>query len=98
MSDNSFFHSPTNVSTVISSLKTNISDYKGKVTDLEKKIGEIAGSSSWKDESVKKAFINTCHSYIELYKNLSYTMESYVSYLSSKSSAFSNLENSFTRR
>lgn len=96
MCDSKFFHSPSSVSTIVSNLKINISDYKEKIIELDKLIGEIAVSPSWKDEEVKTSFINTCRSYINLYKNLSYAMENYVSYLSSKSSSFTNLENSFS--
>ena len=63
-------HDADGISSIVSSLKTLIDDYKDRVLELIKLVETINGSQSWVDKQVKTSFIQTCNSYIELYKKL----------------------------
>lgn len=96
MSNGEFKLSSSDVSRISGLLKSNISEYKGQIAELSKLIETINQSASWKDENAKTAFINTCNSYVTIYKNISFAMEKYVSYLNGKSFSFSSLEQAYT--
>ena len=95
MGDN-YKHIPEGVSSVINNLKTILDDYKDRIVELETLVNEINGSTDWKDISVKTSFINTCVSYITIYKNLSVVMENYISYLTGKSDTATALERAYS--
>lgn len=96
MSEGNFLHKPNGVSSISSKLNSNINDYKNKVSELIRLIEKINNSSSWKDEQVKTAFINTCNSYITEYKTISSSMEEFVKYLNGESNKFSSFESAYT--
>ena len=91
-------HDAEGVSNVVSSLHTLISDYKDRILELMKLVENINGSSSWVDQDVKSSFVNTCNSYINLYKDLVRSMENYVNYLIRKSESASAIERAYSRR
>ncbi len=90
-------HDAEGISSVISSLKTLIDDYKDRILELMNLVENINGSSSWIDQDVKGSFVNTCISYINLYKDLVNSMENYVNYLVRKSESASAIERAFSR-
>lgn len=91
-------HDAEGISSVISSLKTLIDDYKDRILELINLVDNINGSSSWIDQAVKSSFVNTCLSYISLYKDLVASMENYVNYLVRKSDGASAIESAYSRR
>lgn len=95
MGDN-YKHIPEGVSSIITNLKTILEDYKDRIVELETLVNEINGSTDWKDASVKTSFINTCNSYITIYKNLATIMEKYISYLTGKSDTATALERAYS--
>ena len=60
-------------------------------------VESIDGSTSWIDQDVKGSFVNTCISYINLYKDLVNSMENYVNYLVRKSDSASAIESAYSR-
>jgi len=90
-------HDADGISSIVSSLKTLIDDYKDRVLELIKLVETINGSQSWVDKQVKTLFIQTCNSYIELYKKLIINMENYVNYLVRKSESASAIERAYSR-
>ena len=90
-------HDADGISSIVSSLKTLIDDYKDRVLELIKLVESINGSQSWVDKQVKTSFIQTCNSYIELYKKLIINMENYVNYLVRKSESASAIERAYSR-
>jgi hypothetical protein len=90
-------HDADGISSIVSSLKTLIDDYKDRVLELIKLVETINGSQSWVDKQVKTSFIQTCNSYIELYKKLIINMENYVNYLVRKSESASAIERAYSR-
>ena len=91
-------HDADGVSTVVSSLQTLIDEYKERILELITLVDNINGSSSWIDQDVKSSFVNTCNSYINLYKDLESSMEKYVNYLIKKSDSASAIESAYSRR
>lgn len=96
MSD-SYYHDADGIASVVNALKSDIDSYKGKISEIDTLINEINGSSAWKDAQVKTSFIETCQSYMTIYKELTTSMENYVSGLSDKSDGFSSIESAFSR-
>ena len=90
-------HDADCISSIVSSLKTLIDDYKDRVLELIKLVESINGSQSWVDKQVKTSFIQTCNSYIELYKKLIINMENYINYLVRKSESASAIERAYSR-
>lgn len=90
-------HDADGISSIVSSLKTLIDDYKDRVLELIKLVESINGSQSWVDKQVKTSFIQTCNSYIELYKKLIINMENYINYLVRKSESASAIERAYSR-
>ena len=90
-------HDAEGISSVISSLKVLIDDYKDRILELMNLVENINGSSSWIDQDVKGSFVNTCISYINLYRDLVNSMENYVNYLVRKSDSASAIESAYTR-
>ena len=90
-------HDAEGVSTVVSSLQTLIDDYKDRILELINLVDSINGSSSWIDQDVKSSFVNTCISYISLYKDLAGSMENYVNYLVRKSDSAMAIESAYSR-
>ena len=90
-------HDAEGVSSVVSSLQNVIGDYKDRILELMNLVESINGSSSWIDQDVKSSFVNTCNSYINLYKDLSSSMENYVNYLIRKSDSASAIESAYSR-
>lgn len=90
-------HDAEGISSVISSLKVLIDDYKDRILELMNLVENINGSSSWIDQDVKSSFVNTCISYINLYRDLVNSMENYVNYLVRKSDSASAIESAYTR-
>ena len=90
-------HDAEGVSTVVSSLQTLIDDYKDRILELINLVDSINGSSSWVDQDVKSSFVNTCISYISLYKDLAGSMENYVNYLVRKSDSATAIESAYSR-
>lgn len=91
-------HDAEGISSVVTSLQTLIGDYKDRILELINLVNNINGSSSWIDKDVKSSFVNTCNSYINLYKDLVTSMESYVNYLIRKSDSASAIESAYSRR
>ena len=85
------------ISSVISSLQVLINDYKERILELINLVDSINGSTSWVDQDVKSSFINTCNSYIGLYKELVNSMENYVNYLIRKSDSAAAIESAYSR-
>ena len=90
-------HDADGISSIISSLKTLIDDYKDRILELINLVDRINSSSSWIDNEVKSSFVNTCISYISLYKDLAGMMENYVNYLTRKSESASAIESAYSR-
>ena len=90
-------HDADGISSIVSSLKTLIDDYKDRVLELIKLVESINGSQSWVDKQVKTSFIQTCNSYIELYKKLIINIENYINYLVRKSESASAIERAYSR-
>ena len=90
-------HDAEGVSTVVSSLQTLIDDYKDRILELINLVDSINSSSSWIDQDVKSSFVNTCISYISLYKDLAGSMENYVNYLVRKSDSAMAIESAYSR-
>ena len=90
-------HDAEGISSVISSLKILIDDYKDRILELMNLVENINGSSSWIDQDVKGSFVSTCVSYINLYRDLVNSMENYVNYLVRKSDSASAIESAYTR-
>lgn len=91
-------HDAEGISSVVTSLQTLIGDYKDRILELMNLVDNINGSSSWIDKDVKSSFVNTCNSYINLYKDLVTSMENYVNYLIRKSDSASAIESAYSRR
>lgn len=91
-------HDADGISSVVTSLQTLIGDYKDRILELMNLVENISGSSSWIDKDVKSSFVNTCNSYIVLYKDLVTSMENYVNYLIRKSDSASAIESAYSRR
>ncbi len=98
MDGNRFLHNSGDISQISNDLKTNITNYKDEIIELNNLVKRINESSAWKDEQVKTAFISTCNSYISAYKEFSLIMEKYVSYLNCKSNNFIAFESAYSRR
>ena len=90
-------HDAEGVSSVVSSLQTLIDDYKDRILELINLVDSINSSSSWIDQDVKSSFVNTCISYISLYKDLAGSMENYVNYLVRKSDSAMAIESAYSR-
>ena len=73
-------HDADGVSIVVSSLQNLLGDYKDRILELKNLIDVINGSESWIDKDVKTSFVNTCNSYLTLYKDLATAMEKYINY------------------
>lgn len=91
-------HDAEGISNVVTSLQTLIGDYKDRILELMNLVENINGSSSWIDKDVKSSFVNTCNSYVSLYKELVASMEKYVNYLIRKSDSASAIESAYSRR
>ena len=91
-------HDADGVSTVVSSLQKLLDDYKDRIIDLTNLVDVINGSDSWIDKDVKTSFVNTCNSYLTLYKDLATAMEKYINYLIRKSASAAAIESAYTRR
>lgn len=91
-------HDAEGISNVVTSLQSLIGDYKDRILELMNLVNNINGSSSWIDKDVKSSFVNTCNSYVNLYKDLVTSMENYVNYLIRKSDSASAIESSYSRR
>lgn len=93
----SYKHNAEGISSVVSSLQVLINDYKERIMELMTLVESIDGSTSWIDQDVKGSFVNTCISYINLYKDLVNSMENYVNYLIRKSDSASAIESAYSR-
>lgn len=91
-------HDAEGISNVVTSLQSLIGDYKDRILELMNLVNNINGSSSWIDKDVKSSFVNTCNSYVNLYKDLVTSMENYVNYLIRKSDSASAIESAYSRR
>ena len=91
-------HDAEGISNVVISLQSLIGDYKDRILELMNLVNNINGSSSWIDKDVKSSFVNTCNSYVNLYKDLVTSMENYVNYLIRKSDSASAIESAYSRR
>ena len=75
----------------------NFSSYAVEVTSPGNEIvDEINTSTSWIDITIKDEFINTCNSYVTLYKEHSEKMGLYEDYLAFKSGEMSDIEDKHT--
>ena len=90
-------HDVEGVSSVISSLKNLIDEYKDRILELMNLVESINSSTSWIDQDVKGSFVATCVSYINLYRDLVTSMENYVNYLIRKSDSASAIESAYSR-
>ena len=97
MNCDKYKHMPSNVATTIGNLKVYLKEYNEKITTLNNKITEIETSTEWIDADVKTAFINTCRSYIWIYRKIEDILKKYISYLEQKTRDGLSLENTFTR-
>ena len=95
MADN-LNHNSEDLGILISELREVLASYKVNIGKLENLVSSINASPAWKDESVKTSFIQTATSYISGYKMVAQGVESYITFLVSKSSDFDNLESRFS--
>lgn len=93
----SYKYNGEGISSVISSLQVLVNDYKERILELINLVDSINGASSWVEQDVKGAFINTSNSYISLYKELVNSMENYVNYLIRKSDSAAVIESAYSR-
>ena len=91
----SYMHDHEGVLTFVANLKKNASYYNDQIVQLTNLVEEIKASSAWKDIEVKTSFINTCESYIMIYKNLIQALDIYADYLRKKSENASNIESAY---
>lgn len=83
------------VTSTISSMKSNIDNYRENVTALKNLINTIGSSDAWVDNTIKSSFVSTATSYVNKYEEIIKWMESLVTYLSDKSRAASSIENAY---
>ncbi len=81
----------------INSIKQIIESYANNVSELNRLVRTIESSSGWKDVNVKTSFIETCESYVILYRGLISRMNKYVKYLSDKAGGAAQIEQAFMR-
>lgn len=93
----SYYHDESSVNSTIDKLKTDLSNYKDNISNLETLIQTISSSSSWKDELVKTAYIAKAESYLTIYKNAAIVLEGFINYLSGKNTTAGDLERAFSR-
>lgn len=80
-----------------SRFKALIDDYGTKVQNLSKISGEISSSSAWKDDTVKGSFNNSFNSYIKTFEKFKSDLDSFSTYLNSKSAVASAIEDEFSK-
>lgn len=91
-----FLHDEGTISDVIGNLTTAKGDYEEHVSSLSKLIGEIEGSDSWIDESVKGAFTLTAKSYVSAYTSFVSAIDTYIKSLQTKSDNIVENEEKFS--
>lgn len=89
-------HDHDGVLAVVSSLREKTNGYNDIITKLNNLISSINDSSSWVDVEVKTSFVNTCNSYITIYKKLIEAMGAYIDYLEKKSEAGASIETTYS--
>ena len=95
MSD-AYKHDVAQVSTLVKNLRSTRDKYNDKIETLKALVDEINTSTSWIDITIKDEFINTCNSYLTLYKEHSEKMGLYEDYLAFKSGEMSDIEDKHT--
>ncbi len=82
---------------IVSRLKTNIQQYKDRITDFEKLVDTIMNSNDWQDLTVKEAFSSSAQTYIDSYKKFALQMEAMNSYLQAKGIEAANIESAYQK-
>ena len=90
-----YMHDHEGVLNFVSNLREKSSNYNDKIVELTNLIEEINQSPAWRDVDVKTSFVNTCNSYIMIYKNLIQALDVYANYLSKKSNAGADFESKY---
>lgn len=92
-----FKHNPDGVEEILKNLSETRKKYEDEITNLENLEIEISTSSSWKDLTVKTAFLNTYKGYLSIYKNIYTAMSYYEKYLEKKSKEAKQIEEKYTK-
>ena len=95
MSD-SYFHNDALVSSVIDDLTRDLEDYNNRITELVTLVNTMSESSSWKDNVVKSAYIQTCNDYIQEYQKFANILSGFINYLTRKNSGANDLERAYS--
>lgn len=90
-------YEPEGVANVATGINRLIHEYNDKIIELSNLVSEINTSSSWFDIDIKSAYINTCESYLTIYKKLITSMEKYLNYLNGKANSTDEMDNAYTR-
>ena len=91
-------YEPQGVANVATGINQLIHEYNDKIIELSKLVNEINSSTAWHDNSnIKNAYINTCESYLTMYKKLITSMEKYLKYLNGKASSTDEMDTAYTR-
>ena len=81
--------------TLVSNLRSDISDYEEQVKAIEDFIKGIETSESWVDMNVKSAFISTCDTYTTSFYALSKAMNVYLTYLQASGDGAETIESNY---
>ena len=95
MSDG-YFHDDSLVSSVISNLTNDLTQYNAKIAELVSLVNTMKDSSAWKDALVKTSFIAKANEYIDDYKRFANYIEGFIKYLQNKSNKASELERAYS--
>jgi exonuclease VII small subunit len=90
-------HNPSEIDSIVSSLKTQLNNYNEKLSELKGLVTKIETSKSWIDAVLKTSFISACNSYIKIYEQVAARIDTHIKYLIKKSAGAETLEKSFSR-
>ena len=85
-------HNPAEISSIISSLNTQLGNYNEKLAELKGLVTKIESSNSWIDVVLKTSFISACNSYIQIYEQVATRIENHIKYLIKKSAQAETLK------
>jgi hypothetical protein len=95
MSD-SYYHSNEQVSSIIDDLTNDLNEYNSKIDELVSLVNTMSESSSWKDNLVKSAYIQTCNDYIKEYQKFANILSGFINYLTRKNGGANDLERAYS--
>lgn len=81
---------------IVGRLETQLENYNLHITDLQTLSNKIESSTDWIDAAIKPSFISYLNAYIEIYKAIAKSLESYVQFLQVKVKNFSEHEGKFS--